>query len=670
MVEWLAGNRIRGTSTERTGASVAQATPTKIIDGSYTVLTYTANGKFIPKSTFNVEYIVIAGGAGGGASFNGHVGGGGGGSGGFRTNVSGATSGGGSSTESAYGITAQNYTITVGSSGTGGIGSSTNGDVNSKGVNGGNSSITPVSGTTITSIGGGGGGQGGNGSARTGNAGGAGGGAGYGQSVDVTAGGAGTSGQGFAGGSSANNTAGSGGGGSGSVGAGVPSGSYNGGNGGSGTASSITGSSVTYAAGGGGGFWNSGGGTFGNGGSSIGGDGGAASTAGDDAIGYGSGGGGGSDSGNHAGGNGSNGIVILRFLTSGNNYDVEEIGLQLSLPSSSVGGWHEVGRTTLGSANTNILVDSLPDKKYYMILTNKIGDGSVNSGCWARLNSDTGSNYATRMSNNGGGDSTGVSQANGGAATSSTPRPAFGVRYISNLASKEKLVISNFIEQNTAGAGTAPQRRENVYKWTNTSNAVSAVTEYNTGEGEYDVNSEVVVLAWDPTDTHTTNFWEELASVDWTSGDTISSGTITAKKYLWVQINWQNTVSHYANLYFNADSNGANYASRQSINGTAEQTSASHNSGDPLFRVVGEGSGSIFLNSYVNMFIINNSANEKLIIANGIQITTAGANAPYLRNEAVGKWANTSEQITNITLKKTASHGNFSGGTMKVWGSD
>ena len=665
MVEWLAGNRIRGTSTERTGASVAQATPTKIIDGSYTVLTYTANGKFIPKSTFNVEYIVIAGGAGGGASFNGHVGGGGGGSGGFRTNVSGATSGGGSSTESAYGITAQNYTITVGSSGTGGIGSSTNGDVNSKGVNGGNSSITPVSGTTITSIGGGGGGQGGNGSARTGNAGGAGGGAGYGQSVDVTAGGAGTSGQGFAGGSSANNTAGSGGGGSGSVGAGVPSGSYNGGNGGSGTASSITGSSVTYAAGGGGGFWNSGGGTFGNGGSSIGGDGGAASTAGDDAIGYGSGGGGGSDSGNHAGGNGSNGIVILRFLTSGNNYDVEEIGLQLSLPSSSVGGWHEVGRTTLGSAGDNITVSSLANKRYYMILADTLSTGSSQSQVQMGAGSiDTGTNYSVRFSNAGAADSTIVNDTDISISDTNSTK-AFEVGYISNLAAKEKLGMFWNCLQSNAGAGNAPLRTESVGKWTNTSSALDTINLFNRQSGSYDTGSEIVVLGWDESDTHTTNFWEELASVDLSGGsaDALDSGTFTAKKYLWVQAFMEldggvNTISGVLN--FNNDT-GSNYARRRSSNGGSDGTETSHGSIDIR--------GGESKNRFENLFIINNASNEKLVIAN-MMVTPAGAgNAPD-RTEYVAKWTNTSDQITSVkwTNGDGGSYGTSS--IIKVWGHD
>jgi len=341
----------------------------------------------------------------------------------------------------------------------------------------------------------------------------------------------------------------------------------------------------------------------------------------------------------------------------------------LGLQSPSVGGWVEVGRTTLGSSNATISVTSLDNKKYYMILGSRIGSsGGMNVG--VQLNADTGSNYAYRRSGNGGTDDTLGSASNmEGLSTGTTP--AFEVAYLANLSTKEKLSIRHHVAQNTAGAGTAPYRAEMVGKWANTSDAVSSYQWITANSATFNSGSEVVVLGWDPADTHTTNFWEELASVDWTSGDTISSGTFTAKKYLWVQINWQNTVSHYANLYFNADSNGANYASRQSVNGTAEQTSAPHNSGDPLFRVVGEGAGSIFLNNYLNMFIINNSANEKLIIANGIQITTAGAGtAPDVRNEAVGKWANTSEQITNITLKKTASQGNFSGGTMKVWGSN
>jgi hypothetical protein len=49
-----------------------------------------------------------------------------------------------------------------------------------------------------------------------------------------------------------------------------------------------------------------------------------------------------------------------------------------------------------------------------------------------------------------------------------------------------------------------------------------------------------------------------------------------------------------------------------------------------------------------NMFIINNSANEKLVIAHVFDQNTAGAGTAPTREEAVGKWANTSAQITEI----------------------
>ena len=39
-------------------------------------------------------------------------------------------------------------------------------------------------------------------------------------------------------------------------------------------------------------------------------------------------------------------------------------------PGGAVGGWVELGRTTLGSKNANINVSSIPDKRYYMILSN------------------------------------------------------------------------------------------------------------------------------------------------------------------------------------------------------------------------------------------------------------------------------------------------------------
>jgi hypothetical protein len=76
------------------------------------------------------------------------------------------------------------------------------------------------------------------------------------------------------------------------------------------------------------------------------------------------------------------------------------------------------------------------------------------------------------------------------------------------------------------------------------------------------VGSEVVVLGWDPADTHTSNFWEELASVDSRWSSKLSSGTFTAKKYLWVQCYIHRTSSVERKIFdytFNNDT-GSNYA--------------------------------------------------------------------------------------------------------------
>tara|TARA_R110000850_G_scaffold258164_1_gene384614 strand:+ start:218 stop:433 length:216 start_codon:yes stop_codon:yes gene_type:complete len=71
------------------------------------------------------------------------------------------------------------------------------------------------------------------------------------------------------------------------------------------------------------------------------------------------------------------------------------------------------------------------------------------------------------------------------------------------------------------------------------------------------------------------------------------------------------------------------------------------------------------------MFIINNSANEKLVIGHTVSAGTAGAGtAPEFRFEFVGKWANTSSQITNITLTNKGTGDYDTTSIMKVWGSD
>ena len=326
------------------------------------------------------------------------------------------------------------------------------------------------------------------------------------------------------------------------------------------------------------------------------------------------------------------------------------------------GGWKELGRTTLGSTGDTIDVSSLADKRYYMVLTNPIMNGSTPQTSFRMGNgsADAGASYSWREERDGATDVTGVN-ANWQTLVGYTAGNAmdFAVLNIANVSGKEKLTTSKSV-YGVTGAANAPHRTLNVGKWANTSNPIDVLQTYNSYLSEYAIGSEMVVLGWDPADTHTTNFWEELASV---SGDgtstTLSSGTITAKKYLWVQA-YSNATSQDSAFQFNNDTAG-NYSTRWSDNGGADSTSTSESRIDLTF-------GSP---SFTNMFIINNSANEKLCIHDQLDASTAGAGTAPRRYERVSKWANTSAQITEIDYINQSTSVNFpSGSIMKVWGSD
>jgi hypothetical protein len=322
------------------------------------------------------------------------------------------------------------------------------------------------------------------------------------------------------------------------------------------------------------------------------------------------------------------------------------------------GGWVELGRTT--ASGSQYSVGSLTDKRYYMILTHAIPSGNCETGY--RLNGDTGSNYASRHSRNGSEGTTTSATDWQLYAEASPTQPNFTVSYLSNLSSKEKLHLGHNVFS-TTGSGNAPGRREFAQKWANTSNPVSSLTVIDRGHTGSFASGETIVLGWDPADTHTTNFWEELDSTSFSgSASEFTSGTFTAKKYLWVQYYVEGTASlRPFSVRFNGDTAG-NYAIRRSAIGAADGTFGSITSID------GEG-GKNVTNYFVNMFIINNSSNEKLVIAHSNSVVTQGAGTAPRRDEIVGKWANTSSQITSITAR-SADSGNITTGEMKVWGAD
>ena len=268
----------------------------------YRVHTFTSSGTFGTSAPMAVQYLVIAGGAGGGQGYQA----GAGGAGGYRSNVTGQVSGGGASAEGALTLSAGSTTVTVGAGGAGGPASTAATTVG--GYNGANSVLG-----SITSLGGGGGSSYWNqGTASpNGRAGGSGGGSGN-ASGSADTGGAGTTGQGYKGGDATGYASPfSGGGGGGAAAVGTNAGSTLG-VGGAGASSNINGTATTRAGGGGGGPWVAPGSAGGAGGGG-GGSGGNVSTVGTAGTANTGGGGGGSSNQNVVGGAGGSGIVIIRY---------------------------------------------------------------------------------------------------------------------------------------------------------------------------------------------------------------------------------------------------------------------------------------------------------------------------------------------------------------------
>ena len=286
---------IKVTNSDGTTSATINKTALALPSGG-TIQTYSGyrSHKFTSGGTFtntaaitSVDVLIVAGGGGGGADNSG-----GGGAGGMLV-------------QTGVPVSAQGYSISIGGGGNGST--DPGGDSGPYATNGSNSSAF---GYTAT-----GGGRGSSSGGANGSPGGSGGGGG--NEAASTSGGSGTSGQGTSGGTGSNGAGGGGGGKNGSGQNGNVRGTSKGGNGGNGLANNYeTGSNQSYAAGGGGGNENGqydsqpstmsiGGRTNANSSSRA--------TNGTDATGSGGGGGTHSTGTNPAGGDGGDGIVVIRY---------------------------------------------------------------------------------------------------------------------------------------------------------------------------------------------------------------------------------------------------------------------------------------------------------------------------------------------------------------------
>jgi hypothetical protein len=358
-------NYYSGNNPAPTGGTVVTYTDTGT---DYRAHTFLDDGTFtIPGVTISADYFIIAGGAGGGnASSNNGAwgGGGGGGAGGFLTATS--TS-----------LISQAYTITVGDGSAGAAY-----QVGENPVNGENSSIVPVSGTSYIAIGGGSGASAL--AASVGGNGGSGGGGSYGTRASGT-GTAGPPRQGWDAGTNAYTNTGASGGGAGGYGGAAAATVGPGGVGVSnnyrdGTSGTTAGTHY-FGGGGGGGVYLGTAATASYGGGAGGLYGGTdnGTSNGDDATANSGGGGGGGSNGatgsnstGGAGGDGGKGIVVIRYEDTG--YDINNMTLQSN------------ATTAEATATKGDIV---------MTYTNGAGTVTLNTDLTAEFSADNGSNWTS-----------------------------------------------------------------------------------------------------------------------------------------------------------------------------------------------------------------------------------------------------------------------------------
>ena len=161
--------------------------------------------------------------------------------------------------------------------------------------------------------------------------------------------------------------------------------------------------------------------------------------------------------------------------------------------------WGKAGSTTLSSSGDNIDVTGFADNKVIIYLNHNIPTGSMTD--LLRIDGNSGSNYAFRYNNNGVSESTAVNQdfASYLGWTTNTNQ-SFNIGYIVNISTEEKIGINHSTDNHDGtGAGTAPNRRESVFKLADTTNSVDEINIVNTYTGSFDTDSNLTVLGSDLT---------------------------------------------------------------------------------------------------------------------------------------------------------------------------
>lgn len=258
-----------------------------------------------------------------------------------------------------------------------------------------------------------------------------------------------------------------------------------------------------------------------------------------------------------------------------------------------------------------------------------------------RFDSDSGNNYSTRRSYDGGSDSTFTSQTKLLSYSATSAYSSHMVLDISNMDTEETLISGHTVEVYGTGATDIPGRVEFTGKWITTSRLTSV--QCVTNGSNFTTDSYITVLGSDEPQT----------------ADSIEVSGMTAKNNLWVELTKVADGAASIGFTFNSDT-GSNYTWRRSVDGGADSAKTSR-----AF-IIGEEKTTT---SHSTHWISNEDGEEKLMISQFVAEIGSGATSIPSREEFVGKWTNTS-QITTITCTNQVGGDLAEGTEMTVYGTD
>lgn len=157
--------------------------------------------------------------------------------------------------------------------------------------------------------------------------------------------------------------------------------------------------------------------------------------------------------------------------------------------------YEELGRTTLASPSSTLVVSSLPNRKHLRVIV-RFGTTGGTRGMALQFNGDGSSSYAQRTCFNGTDSSAGATDSAGTGGGVFTP-PCVYVADIYNVASVEKTIVYQLMTSSTTGASNAPDSGYGSGKWANTSDVISSIQLKDVGTGQFDTGSELIVLGHD-----------------------------------------------------------------------------------------------------------------------------------------------------------------------------